>query len=399
MNRLLAYLGEAIASLWRNRVRSILTMLGMIIGSASIITVFGISKAATSGIASAFKSFGVQPVVVFVDNSQNYPQTAQIYYRDLATVASDLGADSKEVLPVWFRTYEIAANGKTDHIGIQQDGSYHTDGLTMAEGSEFTAEEVDAAEHVVVVTQDVAHEFFGDAPALGQYLRINGTRFKISGVFANINGSFFNSIAGSSTVIVPYTTYHDVFSQNDPMDFILVYPTDALAGDAVGKETIASLQHVHGSRALYKSQNQQSQLQTFDNVLSIVGLGLSVIGSVALVVAGIGIMNIMLVSVTERTREIGIRKSIGASRRDIMTQFLLEAILLSTLGGLIGMGFGIIATVGAASLLSKTLGTLLIPYLTIVGIALTFSFTVGTIFGTYPALRAAQMDPIEALRS
>ncbi len=399
MSRLIAYLEEAIASLWRNRVRSMLTMLGMIIGSASIITVFGISRAATSGIASSFASFGQEPAVVFVDPSQLYPQQAQIHYRDLDAIRTALGQSVREVLPIWNLTATVTANNVTDHIGLQQDGSYHTDGLKMNEGHKFTAAEVDGAQHVAVITEDVARKFFGSAPAEGKFLRINGTRFKIVGVYADINGSLFNSLAGSSTIIVPYTTYHDTFAFDTPPDFITVYPSDPLADDAVGKAAVAELKHLHGDRAQYRVQNAASQLQTFNNVLNLVGVGLSAIGGVALVVAGIGIMNIMLVSVTERTREIGIRKSVGANRADIVTQFLMEAVLLSLGGGLLGMVIGLLATVGAASLLSKQLGALLIPYLLIVSIALTFSLLVGTVFGSYPALRAANMDPIEALRS
>jgi putative ABC transport system permease protein len=399
VTRALAYLSEAIASLWRNKGRSGLTMLGMIIGSASIITVFGISKAATSGIASTFSSFGQEPAVVLVDPSQDYPDRAQIQYRDLATIASALGDTVREVMPLWQVTDTISANGKTDHMTVQEDGSYHSDGLAMSEGHEFTDDEVAGAEHVAVLTQDVAHEFFGDSPAVGQFLRINGERFEVTGVYANINGSLFNSLAGSSTIIVPYTTYHTAFAHGAPPDFILVYPTDPLGDDAAGKAAVAVLKHIHGAHAQYQVQNAAQQLQIFNNVLGILGLGLSAIGGVALIVAGIGIMNIMLVSVTERTREIGIRKSIGAKRSDIITQFLMEAVLLSLGGGLAGMLLGIVATVGAANLLSKQLGTLLIPYLLIVSIALTFSLLVGTVFGSYPALRAAQMDPIEALRS
>ncbi len=374
-------------------------MLGMIIGSASIITVFGISKAATSGIASSFASFGQEPDVIFVDPAQDYPERAQIHYRDLASIQIYLGDRAREILPVWQKVFTISANGKTDHIVLQQDGSYHTDGLAMAEGHKFTAGEVDGAERVAVITQDVAREFFGDRPAEGQFLRVNGGRYKVIGVYADIKGSFFNSIAGSSTIIVPYTTYRNNIAQDTPPDFVLVYPTDPLGGDAAGNDAIVALQHIHGNQAQYKTQNGAQQLQIFNSVLNVVAIGLSAIGGVALVVAGIGIMNIMLVSVTERTREIGIRKSIGANRGNIMTQFLMEAVLLSLGGGLTGMVIGILLTVGAASLLSKQLGQLLIPYLLIVGIAMTFSLLVGTVFGSYPALRASRMDPIEALRS
>ena len=398
MTRFFAYLEEAVASLWRNRVRSALTMLGMIIGSASIIAVFGISKAATSGIAATFTSFGQSPVVVLVDKSQDYPDAAQIQFRDTVAVAEALGDLSAQVLPEWNRTYKVTTNAKTDYISTQSDSGIHTDELLMAQGRKISNEDVASGARVCVVTQDVATEFFGGDTALGKYLRINGGRYEVVGVYADIKGSFLNSIAGTSTLIVPYTTYH-TYLDNGPVDFLAVYPSDPLNGDAVGKATVAALQRIHGARAKYVVQNTADQLKIFESVLNVIGVGLSAIGGVALIVAGIGIMNIMLVSVAERTREIGIRKSIGANRNDIALQFLMEAVLLSLCGGIVGMGFGLLTTIGAASLLSKQLGELLIPYLLIISIALIFSFLVGTVFGTYPALRAAQMDPIEALRS
>ncbi|MDE2482667.1 MAG: ABC transporter permease [bacterium] len=399
MTRFFAYVEEALASIWRNRVRSALTMLGMIIGSSSIIAVFGISKAATSGIAASFSSFGQQPAVIFADPSQLYPSVAQIHYRDITTVREALGDRARAVLPQWNTNLTVSAGGVTAHVNATQDGSYHADGLKMAEGHKFTVDEVDGAQRVAVITHDLATKFFGDASALGREIRVGGTRFTVIGVYGDISGSLFNSLAGSSTVLVPYTTYHIALAHDRPPDFLMVYPTDPLADEAVGNAAVKVLQHIHGSRAQYRVQDAAAQVQAFTNVLGIVGTGLSAIGGVALVVAGIGIMNIMLVSVTERTREIGIRKSIGASRRDIVAQFLIEAVLLSLGGGLTGMLFGILATVGAANLLSKQLGTLLIPYLLIVSIALVFSLLVGTVFGSYPAVRASQMDPIEALRS
>jgi putative ABC transport system permease protein len=178
-----------------------------------------------------------------------------------------------------------------------------------------------------------------------------------------------------------------------------VYPADQSRADEVGKDAVTALQHIHGAKSEYQVQNGAGFISAFSSVLNVIAVGLSAIGGVALIVAGIGIMNIMLVSVTERTREIGIRKAIGASRGSIILQFMLEAIVLSIIGGGVGMAIGIIATVGAASLLSKQLGDLIIPYMLIVSIALSFSIAIGMIFGTYPAIRAASLDPIEALRS
>ena len=397
MTYLLSYLEEAAAALWRNRVRSVLTMLGMIIGSASIIAVFGISRAATSGITSTFASFGQLPVFVAPDPSQVDPTRAAIKYRDAAAVDQSLGDRVAAVYPNWQRTYRVSYGNVHDYESVSSDGDYHTDSLVMAQGRKIDADDVTSGARVCVMTDDLAQKYFRNAPALGNFLRVNGVRCQVVGVYANIKGSFMNALVGSG-VVVPYTTFNAVFAPGNP-DALLVYPADAKDADAVGKAAVAVLHHIHGERAQYDVQNGAGFVTAFDNSLNVIAAGLSAIGGVALVVAGIGIMNIMLVSVTERTREIGIRKAIGASRANIVLQFLMEAIVLSLIGGGIGMGIGLAATVGAASLLSRQLGELLIPYLLIVSIALGFSIAVGMLFGTYPAIRAANLDPIEALRS
>ncbi len=398
MTYLLAYVEEAVAALWRHRARSMLTMLGMVIGSASIIAVFGISKAATSGISATFASFGQWPIVIFPDPSQDDPGLAAIEYRDIAPIAAALAQSAASVQPAWNRTFPVSFGSTRDYISISPDGSYHTDALLMSEGRKISASDLAGAARVCVITADVAREFFGTNIVLGNYLRISGGRYQVVGVYADIKGSFMNSLVGSSSVILPYTTYHNDLVAG-PLDFLLVYPSDPLAADVVGKAAVTELNHLHGVRAKYVVQNTADQLQAFETVLRIIGVGLSAIGGVALVVAGIGIMNIMLVSVTERTREIGIRKAVGANRRNIATQFIMESIVLSLSGGGIGVGIGLAATIGAANLLSKQLGEMLIPYLLIVSIASGFSIAVGMLFGIYPALRAAGLNPIEALRS
>ncbi len=397
MDRLLAYLNEAAVSLWRNRVRSLLTMLGMIIGSASIITVFGISRAATSGIASTFGSFGTFPVVVRADPAQDYPSIAQIHYSDVRSVALALQSITPWVFPEWNRTYLTTFGNVRDYPTVGSASGFHDDGLTMEQGRKLTQHDVDTAAHVAVITADLDTEYFGNGNAIGNYLRINGGRYRVVGVYANIKGSFLNALVGSSTVAVPYTTFHRDLDPSPP-DYILIYAPTGFQNQA-GKLAVAALQRIHGSDARYQIQNTSDLLNAFESVLNIIGTGLAAIGGVALVVAGIGIMNIMLVSVTERTREIGIRKAVGASRRDIALQFLMESIVLALLGGGVGAGIGILVTIGGAWLLSKQLGEMLIPYVLIVSLAVGFSILVGVLFGTYPALRAARLDPIEALRA
>ncbi len=397
MTVLLAYAQEAMASLWRNRVRSILTVLGMIIGSSSIIAVFGISRAAASGITGTFASFGQLPIVITADSSQNDPKQAAIRYRDAATVADALGDSAVAVYPRWDRTYQVAFGNVHDDEDVSTDGSYHTDSLVMSEGRKIDEQDVASGARVCVMTADLARKYIGAPPAAGNFMRIKGERYQVVGVYADIKGSFMNSLAGSG-ILVPYTTFYNDFAPGD-VDSLVVYPANPAQANAIGTAAVSALQHVHGSRAKYQAQNAQGIVGAFNGTLQVVAAGLSAIGGVALVVAGIGIMNIMLVSVTERTREIGIRKAIGANRGNIILQFLMEAIVLALLGGGIGMGLGLLVTVGAASMISQQLGELIIPYLLIICIALGFSISVGLIFGTYPAIRAASLDPIEALRS
>ena len=398
MTRLLAYLAEAGVSLWRNRTRSILTMLGMIIGSASIITVFGLSKAATSGIEGTFRSFGTFPIVVQVDMSQTYPERAQLRYSDAARVAADLGPAVLAVEPDFTRTWKVSYGSVSDHLSITAAGVYpNDDSLTMSAGRKLDAQDVQSAARVVVLSQSVADRFFPNRDALGKELTMNGARYTVVGVYNPIKSPFITALSGNDFIAIPYSTFYRAV--NEPPDDLSIYPAPGFTADMLHDQIVASLRHTHSPDAQYQVIDGAGFLKGFDDVLNIAGTSLAAIGAVALIVAGIGIMNIMLVTVTERTREIGIRKSIGASRRDIILQFLMEAVVLALIGGGTGMLLGIGFTVLGAYALSKQLGDLVVPYVLVVSLALGFSGAVGILFGLYPAYRAAALDPIEALRS
>ncbi|MFN2527601.1 MAG: ABC transporter permease [Candidatus Baltobacteraceae bacterium] len=397
MSRILAYAGEAFRSIWLNRTRSILTMLGMIIGTSSVIAVLGISHAASSGINGTINSLGVPPAEVSVDPNQDDPAIASLQYRDVASIlnaAPDLVAEAE---PSYFSNFRVSANGVHESEQVVSASGYHPDSLTMQSGRRISDEDTKGAAHVATMSLDLAEKFFPATSAVGSFIDINGTRFEIIGVYDPLQGSLFNSGGGNTYMEIPYTTFHHM--QPGPIGSLKFYPSSAEKTDPAGLAVTTALGHIHGSRAKYQIQNGAAFVGGFESVINIVAAGLTAIGAVALVVAGIGIMNIMLVSVTERTREIGIRKAIGASRRDIALQFLMEALLLAVGGGATGMIIGILATVGMASLVSKTLGSAVIPYTLVVSVAIGFSITVGMVFGMYPAMRAAKMDPIEALRS
>jgi putative ABC transport system permease protein len=397
MTRLGAYVIEAFEAIWRNRTRSILTMLGMIIGTSSIIGVLGLSKAAAGGIKGTIDSFGSAGIIISVDGNQDDPAAAQIYYRDLPFLEEMTSSTVDFYFPNYNATYRLNANGISYDTTVQAQTDRITNSLRLEEGRKIDAHDVETAAHVALLSLSLAQRFFKDESAVGQELRIGGSRFTVIGVYAKLQSGLLTNLVGDDYVEIPYSTFHEI--KSGPMDFLQAYPkADVPVGEAIDS-IVAALHRLHGQRSRYLTQDSNAQLQSFNSVLGLVATGLTAIGGVALVVAGIGIMNIMLVSVTERTREIGLRKSIGASRNDILTQFLLEAILLSLLGGGIGTVLGLGAVLGFYGVLTSLLGPAPIPYLLIVSVAVGFSTLVGTVFGTYPAYRASKLDPIAALRS
>jgi len=397
MSRILAYSREAFEAIWRNRARSVLTMLGMIIGTASVIAVLGIGRAASSGITAQLDAFGNPGFIISVDSKQDDPAAAQIQYRDVATLLSQDEATLQHVFPNFQRTYHIKANG-VDYVGAvssQQDVVLDT--LTLHEGRRIDRGDVAAAAHVALLSQALERRLFGGGRALGATVRVNGARFLIVGVYDELKAGIFNNVGQSDYIEIPYSTFHALAP--GPIDSLQVYPRPGVTLVQVHDAVIATLRHVHGPRAQYQVQDAVAFLSGFERVIAVVGYGLTAIGGVALVVAGIGIMNIMLVSVNERTREIGIRKAIGGSSRDITLQFLMEAIILSLLGGGTGMLLGIACVLLTYGVVAGLLGPAPIPWLLITSIAVGFSVFVGVVFGTYPAIRAGRLDPIEALRS
>ncbi len=397
MNRFLAYALEALEAIWRNRTRSILTMVGMIIGTASVIAVLGIGNAASGGIASSLDAFGDPGVFVSVNPKQDDPASAQIQYRDAAVVAQENPDTLAYVFPSVLRNYHVVANGIDYITAVTSQAGTYFDSLTLHEGRRIGQSDVDGAEHVTLMSQSLERRFFGSGSALGAVVRINGERFRVIGVYDELKAGIFSNVGQSDYIEIPYSTFAEIAP--GPVDSLNVFPRKGATLDDVRAATIATLRHLHGPRAEYDVQDALAFLGAFERAISVVGVGLTAIGGVALLVAGIGVMNIMLVSVTERTREIGIRKAIGGSARDITTQFLMEAVILSLLGGGTGMLLGMGVVLAAYGFVSKLLGPAPIPWLVIVSVAVGFSVLVGVLFGTYPAIRAGKLDPIEALRS
>ena len=396
MTRLLAYAEEALQSLWRNRTRSALSMLGMVIGIASVIGVLGLSQAASNGIRSQIESGGDPGFIAVVDRAQDDPTIATLYYRDVDRMVSLAGGAIARAIPYYQdRPYRVTSGKKSDVIGVTSTEAIKpSSGIVMLAGRAITAADVAGGANVCMFSQKAAETLYPAGNALGQAVNVGSARLQIVGVFT-VSGSLFNSVVAEA-IYVPYTTMHRIAP--GPIDFIQLWAPPGAASVPTIEAAKKALSRIH-SHAQYTVQDQGATLGIFENVLAGMGAGLTVIGGIALFVAGVGIMNIMLVSVNERTREIGIRKSIGASAGDIGFQFLIEATLLSLAGGAIGTLAGVAIVLFGIGPIRASVGTATVPWLTVIGIAVAFSVTIGIGFGWYPASRAGRLDPVEALRS
>jgi putative ABC transport system permease protein len=396
LHRIAAYIPEALDGIWRNRTRSLLSILGMVIGIASVIAVLGLSQAGSNGMKAALAKGGDPGFVALVDQSQNDPTIATMYYRDAALVETYAAGSIARAIPGYAgEGYQIASSGKSSWISLTSTDAIDPNrGIRMLQGRLLDANDVQSAARVGILSESASEKLFPAGNAVGQTLNVGPRRITIVGVFT-VTGSLFNSTVGDS-LYVPYTTMHLI--DPGPIDYLQFWATPGTGSVDAIAAVRAALQKIH-PRGQYTISDQAAFIGVFENVLSSVGIGLTVIGGFALLVAGIGIMNIMLVSVTERTREIGIRKSIGASAGDISLQFLIEAIALSLLGGTIGSLLGIGAVAAGRSIIAQAVGAAPVPWLAVIGIAAGFSLMVGVLAGFYPALRASALHPVEALRS
>jgi len=395
----------AIDAILANRMRSILTMLGVIIGVASVIALMAIGNGFSEDITGEITSIGTNLINVSTDfdNSGGYPALS---LDDVQALANPLNVpDVTEVSANVQGNQTVVGGGEsmaTTVAGVTANYLAMNNLEKFQLGDGLTQNDLDTAARVAVLGAGVASDLFGSEFPIGEQVRINGVGYEIVGVLEESGGG----LAGNTddTVLVPLTTaqsrlYTDRTRSGEKI-------VSSITAQAAGTEQVtpainqitATLRDQHninyGDEDDFTIFDQSSLLDTINTVIGSLTAFLGAIAAISLLVGGIGIMNIMLVSVTERTREIGIRKAIGALRRDILIQFLLESMVLSLLGGAIGIMLGWSISFLAGQLFDLTMavdiGTVIL--------SASFAAAVGLIFGIYPAWRASNLRPIEALR-
>lgn len=392
-----AYCAEAFDSLRRNRLRSALTLVGMVIGVASIIAVLGLSAAASGGIAATIASLGDPGFTVTADPNQDDPKHAAIQYGDIRMLSDTVWDVANHIEPAYGRQMTVRSGKRSAYVFVVSGSDYHTDTLSMRLGRRIETPDVANAKHVCTLSAGLTARLFLDADGLGKTVSLGITRCTVIGVYDELRGSAFAAIGGNDFVELPYTTYHRSFA--GPVDQLEAHPVPGHSTEEAGARIVAQLKLLHGGRSQYIVQDQAAALAVFDTVIALVAAGLTGVGGLSLLVAGVGILNIMLISVNERTREIGVRKAIGARPREIALQFLLEAAVLCVVGGIAGAAIGVMITAAGSSSVAAVVGPSHIPYLVIVSGTILFSMLIGVGFGAYPALRAARLDPVVSLRA
>lgn len=381
----------AIRSIADNKSRSALTMLGVIIGVAAVIIAVGFAQGCMAAVTNQIEGLGSNSITAMITSRSSSRQLTLDDCEDMEEYSQYIEKVSPYILTSL--TIKAGSNSKSSRI-LGADESYlELQGLKLEEGRFLASTDIENNEKVAVIGSAVVNKLFdGDNP-IGEYIRINGNKFTVVGVTESVA----NGMEGTNDdmVIIPITVAQRTLKITSVTMF-LATASSAETLDLATQKIKDFLFNIFKDDESYVVFTQESMLNIMNTISDIMMVILGGIATISLVVGGIGIMNIMLVSVSERTREIGIRKAIGAKKRDIMIQFLIESLLLTGIGGLIGVVLGLLTIkygIGAIDLLEAVYS---VPW-TIA--AFSISLVIGITFGLFPANKAANLNPIDALRN
>ncbi len=378
----------ALQNIRSNTLRSILTMLGLMIGIASVIILVGIGNGASQSVASQVQSLGTDILTVSIqaeDTSLSYEQVEAL--KQLANV--------KAVAPYKTVTGTISKDTKTSSKSSMIATNAHyleVTNLTITEGRTISTIDIENKSKVCIIGYDLASTLFGMTNPVGEKLKIDGDTYTVIGLLKEEGSSMGTDI--DNLLIIPLTTASFLGTDTSITQMYVKVEEEAKIENTIALIENKIRSDLQISSDDYRVSSQESMLETMQEVNNTLSLLLGGIASISLVVGGIGVMNVMLVSVTERTKEIGIRKALGAKRKDILIQFLMESLVLCLLGGSMGVGIGI-----GIGVFIQHLGYAFTIQTTVVLLAFGTSAVIGIIFGIFPAYRASNLNPIEALRT
>jgi putative ABC transport system permease protein len=377
----------ALKSIQSNKLRALLTMLGIIIGVSSVIVLVSISQGSTKNVTSQINQLGTNLLTI------NTTGTDISLTEDKISELNKLNGVTA-VSPVVSGRVSVKKDRTSSQVSLTgTNAAYESVRNAKVEQGRFITDlDVDYRQKVAILGATTAQTFFGSDNPVGQYLQINGNSFKVIGVLASKGSSLGQS--GDDVVIVPLSTAERL-TQSTTISQVYLSGKNQEQMDFVMNEVEMKMASMYPNKSdSYSVSNQLDLMNTMSSVNNTMTMMLGGIASISLLVGGIGIMNIMLVSVTERTKEIGIRKAIGAKRRDVLMQFLIEAIVLSSFGGLVGILLGL----GIGKLLSSLLSLTVSNTPAVILLSFLFSLFVGVVFGVFPANKASKLNPIQALR-
>jgi ABC-type antimicrobial peptide transport system permease subunit len=393
------YVEEALRVLLANKTRSILTMLGLIIGVGAVVAIQSLGSSMAGAINGSLGNLADNTFFVFANSTQSNYQRALIKLNDLPAIGALPGVTA--AIPLTGANDLIRHEHRQSRYFITGDAQTPFNNGELQAGRRLSADDIAHRNQVAVITDKAYRKLFAPGEnAVGQTIYAGAHRYVVIGVLAPPKTGLINAQFGGD-LYVPYTALIEQYMRGSRIGAVRIVVSDPKRMPFTELAVITKLRDLRGDKNLQYNSFDKAQLtSSINGIFTVMTIVVALIGAVSLLVAGIGIANIMLVSVTERTREIGVRKAIGAQRSQILRQFFIEALLLCGIGCTIGMigGLAVGAAVNSFAIVKLTGYVAPLPWLQSVVITVSFAVIVTLAFGTYPAFRAAALDPIEALR-